>query len=96
MIIVRTTVAKETKTLFLKYVRKRVCSNSRSKFASVDSTGKKFGGDTNISCRGLNEVETIQKNGKAVETARMMAHQYINCPRREKKWFLGVKFLPPF
>jgi hypothetical protein len=96
MIIVKTTVAKETKTLFLKYVRKRVCSNSRSKFASVDSTGKKFGGETNISCRGLNEVDTIQKKGKAVETARIAAHQYINCPLNEKKLFLGVKSLLPF
>jgi hypothetical protein len=41
-------------------------------------------------------VETIQKNGKAVETARMMAHQYINCPLNEKKLFLGVKSLPLF
>ena len=96
MIIVRITVTKETKILFRKYVKNRVCSNSRSKFASVDSTGKKFGGETNISCKGLNEVETIQKKGKAVETARITAHQYINCPLNEKKLFLGVKSLPPF
>ena len=96
MMIVRTTVVNETKTLFRKYAKNRVCSNSRAKFARVDSTGRKFGGETNISCKGLNEVDTIQKKGKAVETARMAAHQYINCPRNEKKLFLGVKSPPPF
>jgi hypothetical protein len=28
----------------------------------------------NISCKGLNEVETIQKKGKAVAIARIAAH----------------------
>jgi hypothetical protein len=40
----------------------------------VNSAGKKFGGNTNISCRGLKEVETIQKKGKAVATAKRAAH----------------------
>jgi hypothetical protein len=62
----------------------------------VKLSGKKFGGKTNISSKGLKEVETIQKNGKAVETVRIAAHQYINCPRKEKKLFLGVKSLLPF
>ena len=38
------------------------------------AAGKKFGGNTNISCSGLNEVETIQKKGKAVATAKTAAH----------------------
>jgi hypothetical protein len=35
--------------------------------------GKKFGGETNISCKGLKEVEIIQKKGNAVVMVKIAA-----------------------
>jgi len=43
--------------------------------ARVKSLGRKYGGKTNISLKGLKEVEIIQKKGNAVRTSKMAAHQ---------------------
>jgi hypothetical protein len=37
--------------------------------------GRKYGGETNISCNGLKEVEIIQKKGNAAAMVKIAALQ---------------------
>ncbi len=49
---------------------------SRRKFSQVGSSGMNDGGWAKTSAGGLNEVETIQKKGKAAWRARSAAPTY--------------------